>query len=244
MTRQNITFLVAFLAGLASFLSPCVLPLVPGWLAYICGLSIESIKGTAPKQTKRILLSSLFFVFGFSFVFVILGASATFVGGFLAQHRATLEKIAGVIIIAFGLFILGVLKIPFLSRTKRFSLSKFPTGFLGSFILGVTFAFGWSPCVGPILSSILLVASRAETIYQGILLLSFYSFGLGLPFVLSGLLFNQFLSFSKRLKKHLGLINFLSGILLIGLGLILTLNKIGYLSGLLYRLIPKSLQFF
>lgn len=244
MIKQNITFLVAFLAGLASFFSPCVLPLVPGWLAYICGLSIENIKGNAQKQSKNIFLSSLLFVLGFSLVFVILGASATFAGSLLSQYRPILEKIAGVIIIVFGLFIMGVLKIPFLSRTKRLSLSRTPAGFVGSFVLGVTFAFGWSPCVGPILSSILLVASRAQTAYQGILLLLLYSLGLGLPFILSGLLFNQFLSLSKRLKKHLRLINFLSSILLIGLGLVLIFNKIGYLSSLLNQLIPKSWQFF
>ena len=176
---QDLSFYLAFAAGVLSFLSPCVLPLVPSYVAFLTGLSFEELTYEHPKQKmRRIILShSLLFILGFSVLFTILGASATLIGQFLAAHRDTIRIVGGILVILFGLFISGVFSWAFLQQEKKLHLRAKPLGYVGSFLVGVTFAAGWTPCVGPILSSILLYASTVEDMRSGILLLIFYSLG-------------------------------------------------------------------
>lgn len=245
MSQSNeISWLIAFVAGILSFLSPCVLPLVPGYLAFITGVSTDELKAKDKRSWWKILLSSVIFVLGFSAVFVALGASAFVLSDFIGRNKLLIEKIAGVLIIIFGLFIIGVLKIPFLYREKRFHLTNRPTGLAGIFLLGAAFAFGWTPCVGPILSSIILLASAQETIAKGILLLGIYSLGLGIPFIITGLIFNRILGLFSWVKRHYRLVNIVSGALLIATGVLLFTGRLAHLSSWLSQIIPKSWQYF
>jgi len=238
---KDITVFIAFLGGLISFISPCVLPLIPGYLSFISGVSIEEMKDKAEKArvTKKVAMNSLFFILGFSVVFILLGASSTFLGNFFLAHKFSLfNKIAGVIVIIFGLHLLGVFKIPFLNYEKRFHLRKKSFGVLGSFLIGFAFAFGWTPCVGPILAPILGMAAVKESVGQGILLLAFYSLGLGIPFFIAGIGFNTFLRVFQRIKRYFGVIEIISGVFLIGIGLLIFTNSFSYFADLLSRLFP------
>ncbi len=216
---SNISILAAFLAGVISFVSPCVLPLVPAYISFISGISIqELIQGEDKKRAlKGVILNSLLFVAGFSLIFIGLGASATLIGQFLLSKMDTLAKIAGVIIAIFGLHTAGIFKIGFLNYEKRFQAKK-KIGPLGSFLVGLAFAFGWTPCVGPILAGILAVASTQETIKQGIFLLSSYSLGLGIPFILTGIGINRFFIIFGKLKKYFRWVEIISGALLVIVG--------------------------
>lgn len=236
----EVTLFAAFFAGVISFVSPCVLPLIPGYLSFISGVSVEEMKDKDEKSKvlRRVGLNSIFFILGFSVVFILLGASATFLGKFLLSRLAILYKVAGVIIIIFGLHLLGLFKIPFLNYEKRFHSRTKPLGFLGAFLVGLAFAFGWTPCIGPILAGILLVASNQETVGQGIVLLSFYSLGLGIPFFLTGIGFNRFLGVSGWLKRHFKIIEIVSGVFLIVVGLLIFFNSISFIAELMFRLFP------
>ena len=218
---------IAFLAGLLSFLSPCVLPLIPSYLSFITGVSVADLaqESVASGVRFRIGLHALFFILGFSAVFMTLGASATAVGGFLLEHQKILQRLGGLLVLVFGATLAGLLKIPFLSREKRVSLSNHPTGFAGSLAVGAVFAFGWSPCVGPILASILVLAGTSERLSEGLLLLGAYSLGLAVPFFLAALATGYFLSAMKTLQKYLLVIERSSGVLLMVIGLLLLTGR-------------------
>jgi len=203
--------------------SPCILPLIPAYLAFITGISIDELKDSQEKirNLKRILYETLLFILGFSFVFVILGASATYLGSLISSYQKILRIVGGIIVIIFGLYLTGLLKIKPLQYEKRIHLKAKPTNLFGSFLIGSVFALGWSPCVGPILASILAYAATQETLSQGILLLGLYSLGLGVPFLLTALAINTFLNFFQRIRKYLRKISIASGLLLIAIGFLI-----------------------
>ena len=231
MTAQ-IPLYTAFFAGLISFLSPCVLPLVPGYLSYISGVSSDQMRAGADAETRRrVMVNASGFVLGFSLIFIALGASATALGQLMLAQLEVLSKIAGAVIIVFGLHTMGLLRIKWLYMEKRVQLSSKPLGLLGALVVGMAFGFGWTPCIGPILASILAVAATQETVGQGISLLAVYSLGLGIPFLLAGLAINQFFALFDRLKRHMRIIEIVSGLLLIGVGLLMFTNNLTMLSG-------------
>src|SRR5688572_25018283 len=237
--EENVTLLAAFGAGLLSFISPCVLPLVPGYLSYISGLSLDEMRGVSagptapaavavvapPETRRRVLTSSLAFILGFSIVFVALGASASVVGQFLMSRLSLLGKIAGAIIIVFGLHTMGVLRIEWLYQEKRVQTSQRPAGFVGATLVGIAFAFGWTPCIGPILAGILAIAAAQDTIDQGVRLLSAYSLGLGVPFFAAALAINRFFAAFAKIRRHYHKVELVSGALLVGIGLLIFTNR-------------------
>jgi cytochrome c-type biogenesis protein len=232
MTELSIP--IAFVAGIVSFLSPCVLPLVPGYISMLSGASVEELKvGGDPVLVGRILRNSLAFVVGFSLVFVSLGASATAVGAFLLARRTVFNLVAGVIVIIFGLHLTGLVKIPFLYRDARLNTGAPRRGIAGSFLLGFAFAFGWTPCIGPILTGILALAATRDTLFQGMFLLAVYSAGLAIPFLLTSLGLSQFMRFYGKFRKHLQTVEVASGVLLIAVGALMAFNKFTVLSGYL-----------
>jgi cytochrome c-type biogenesis protein len=236
---QNVTVLAAFTAGIISFISPCVLPLIPGYLSFISGLSIDEMRGGERKSAlKKVSTNTLLFVLGFSVVFTAMGASATFVGEFLLTKLPLLNKIAGVIIMLLGLHIMGVFRISFLNYEKRFHTRAKPLGPLGSFVVGLAFAFGWTPCIGPILGGCLLLACNQETVLQGATLLFAYSLGLGIPFFITAVSFSTFLSFFGWVKKHFRTIEILAGLLLVTIGFLMFIGSFGYIAGLLNQWFP------
>lgn len=237
---QDLSLYIAFGAGLLSFLSPCVLPLVPSYLAFITGLSFEELtqEGNSGKRRKTVLFHSIMFGLGFSTLFVALGASATYLGQFLSSHRDTIRIAGGVLIILLGLFNSGIFSFDFLQREKKLHLGRKPLGFLGSFLVGLTFAAGWTPCVGPILSSILLFASTQQDMWSGISLLLAYSLGMGLPFLACAMALNTFLNTFRRTARHMGVITKVGGGLLILVGILLLTDSFSYLSELFNQLFP------
>ena len=238
---QDLSLYLAFAAGVLSFLSPCVLPLVPSYLAFLTGLSFEELTHEHPKQKLRrmILSHSLLFILGFSLLFTIMGASATLIGQFLAAHRDTIRIVGGIMVILFGLFISGVFSVAFLQQEKKLHLRAKPLGYLGSFLVGVTFAAGWTPCVGPLLSSILLYASTAENLRSGILLLFFYSLGLGIPFFACSLALNSFLNVFQKTRRYLGVFTKVGGALLVIVGVLLLMNSFEFLNEILGQWLPS-----
>ena len=231
-------FLVAFGAGLVSFLSPCVLPLIPGYISYISGQSLQNIL-----ETKKInLFSLILFCLGFSSVFVILGASASFLGQALLQNSEFLRIIAGIIIIIFSLQLIGLINIPYLNFEKRFD-AKESRNFLFPYVIGLAFGFGWTPCIGPILGSILALASIEETLTRAILLLIFYSLGLAIPFVLSGYLIQRFLLFSKNFKKNINLISKSGGFILLVTGILILTNQLQAIGFYIIEIFPFMQNF-
>ena len=231
-------FSVAFGAGLISFLSPCVLPLIPGYISYISGQSLQNIL-----ESKKInLFSLILFCLGFSTVFVILGASASFLGQTLLQNSETLRVIAGIIIIIFSLQLLGLINISYLNFEKRFD-AKESRNILFPYVIGLAFGFGWTPCIGPILGSILALASIEETLARAILLLIFYSLGLAIPFVLSGYLIQRFLLFSKNFKKNINLISKIGGITLLITGILILTNQLQAIGFYIIEIFPFMQKF-
>ncbi|MBW1999685.1 MAG: cytochrome c biogenesis protein CcdA [Deltaproteobacteria bacterium] len=235
----DVSIYMAFAAGLVSFLSPCVLPLVPGYISFISGVSLEEAgtgKDENPFFSRRnlyIFSNSLFFVLGFSAVFISMGASASLMGSFVSSKISLLSKLAGLVVIFFGIFKLGLIRNLALYKEIRFNVRDKKYGLLGAFMIGAAFAFGWTPCIGPILGSILAYASTLERANQGMVLLSIYSLGLGLPFLLMGLGVNWVLGFFDRIKRHLRLIEIVSGIILIILGVLIFTNKLLLIPGYL-----------
>jgi cytochrome c-type biogenesis protein len=228
---QGLSIPIAFVAGVVSFLSPCVLPLVPGYISMLSGESIEELKaGAGPGLMARILRNSLAFVVGFSVVFISLGASATAVGNFLVARRTIFNIVAGIVIIVFGLHLTGLVKIPLLYREARVNTGAPRRGLGGSFLLGFAFAFGWTPCIGPILTGILALAATRETVLQGMFLLGIYSAGLAIPFVLTGVGLGQFMKFYSGFRKHLQVVEVFSGVLLIAIGFLMAFNRLGMVS--------------
>jgi len=228
---ENPTFLAAFAAGVLSFISPCVLPLIPGDLSYISGLTLDEMQGTGDTAMslgtarRRVLGASIFFILGFSFVFICFGAAASVLGQYMLERQRLLAKIAAVIVIVFGLHTMGVLRIGWLYSEKRVQVEKKPTSLLGAFFVGLAFAFGWTPCIGPILAGILAIAGTQQTVGQGVQLLAVYSAGLGLPFLLTAFAINQFFTVFKRIRKHYHLIEIISGLLLVLIGLLIFTNR-------------------
>ena len=230
---DNVSFLAAFAAGLVSFLSPCVLPLVPGYISIISGFSLDQLEDVQHQATLRrsLLLNSVMFIIGFSITFITLGASATWLGQVLLSRMQLLYQLAGLIIIVFGLHLLGIFKINFLYQDKRFHNVEKPRGVLGALVLGLAFAFGWTPCIGPILAGILTMASTKQTVTQGVLLLAVYSIGLGIPFLLTSLGLNKFLAFYGRFKRHFRAVEMASGALVIAVGVLILTNNLSRLAG-------------
>jgi cytochrome c-type biogenesis protein len=224
---------IAFGAGLISFLSPCVLPLIPGYVSFITGSTLNEIL----EKKKIDLLPLIVFSLGFSFVFIVFGATASFLGQILLQNSQILRTIAGAIIIIFSLQLIGVLNIKFLNVEKKFYTKKSNNIFF-VFIIGMAFGFGWTPCIGPILGSILALASTEETIYKAILLLSFYSLGLAIPFVLSGYLMQKFLLFSKNFKRNINLVTKGGGIILLITGILILTNQLQVLGYYILNYLP------
>jgi cytochrome c-type biogenesis protein len=240
MEGNTVTLLAAFGAGLLSFISPCVLPLVPGYLSYISGLSVDEMRGggaaagsrgvgvavaVSPAVRRQVVLSSLAFILGFSLVFVSLGAAASVIGRFLLERQEIFGRIAGAIVIIFGLHTMGVLRIEWLYQEKRVHTNRKPAGYVGAVLIGIAFAFGWTPCIGPILSAILALAGTQETVGQGVRLLSVYSLGLGVPFLATALAMNHFFAAMSRIRRHYHKIEVVSGALLVIIGLLIFTNK-------------------
>ena len=233
-----IELLIAFGAGLISFLSPCVLPLIPGYVSFISGQSLQEIL----KSKKIDILPLILFCFGFSTVFIILGASASYLGQTLLQNSETLRVIAGVVIIIFSLQLIGLINISYLNFEKRFEAKK-SKNILFPYLIGLAFGFGWTPCIGPILGSILALASIEETLSKAIILLTFYSVGLAIPFVLSGYLIQKFLVFSKNFKKNINLISKIGGIILLITGILILTNQLQAIGFYIIKVFPFMQNF-
>lgn len=240
----DITYLVAFSAGFLSFVSPCVLPLIPSYMTFITGLSFAQLDESHPKTEVRltVLTHSLVFVLGFSAIFILLGAIAGIASNQIQVHLRDglvwIEKIGGVLILWLGFHMTGIFSLKLLLGDKRVHLHKRPSGFFGTFVIGVAFAAGWTPCIGPILASILMVAATTGRVGEGIGLLTIYSIGFGIPFLLSGLLFHHFLAAFKRLRKHMRQIEIGTGVMLIAVGIMLIFNLLGPISMFFYRWVP------
>ncbi|UCH20099.1 MAG: cytochrome c biogenesis protein CcdA [Deltaproteobacteria bacterium] len=233
----DVPIYMAFTAGLISFLSPCVLPLVPGYLSFISGVSLEELresnngKKLFGSDKSLVLINALLFTGGFSLVFILLGASATWLGSFLAAKLSLFTKISGLVIILFGLIKTGLIRFQFLYKEARFNIRNKKYGAVGALLIGASFGFGWTPCIGPILGGILAYAGTLEKVNQGVLLLLVYSLGMGIPFLLTAIGINKFLTLFKKIKRHLGILEIGTGIVLIALGLMIFTNKLILIPG-------------
>ena len=231
---KDVSFPLAFLAGVLSFLSPCVLPLLPSYVSFITGVSFEDLKGGEDRKRIRSLTitNSLIFIAGFSTIFIALGASSSVVGRFLFEYQDWIRIIGGILVIFFGLFVSGIIRLDFLTQERKFHLTGKPAGYIGTFLVGMTFAAAWTPCIGPILGTILVYASSKGSAMYGFKLLSVYSLGLAVPFFLSSLMFNSFLSYSTKIRKYMRAIMMVSGSVLIIFGILLLTNNIRQLTSL------------
>lgn len=229
---ENVSLIMAFGGGLLSFFSPCVLPVIPSYVSYITGISFEDLTGEQDKGRIRkvTLKNSLSFISGFSLIFILLGASSSFLGSILSDYQDTVRKIGGVLIVVMGLYIAGVLKIGFLMQDKRLHLQNKPAGLLGSFLVGTAFAAGWTPCIGPVLGSILLYASTANSVTSGIELLTAYALGLGIPFLITSLAINTALSYFKKINRYMRVVSVVSGLFLVVVGILLFTGTFNVLS--------------
>jgi cytochrome c-type biogenesis protein len=242
----SVSFIAAFVAGLLSFVSPCVLPLIPGYISFISGVTLDDMRGGgvgpsagAPAGARwRVFGTSIAFVLGFSAVFVSLGASASALGQLLLPRLAVLGRIAGAVIILFGLHTMGLLRVGWLYSEKRIATRSKPAGFLGAGLVGVAFAFGWTPCIGPILAGILAIAAAQETVSQGIGLLAVYSLGLGIPFLVTALALNQFFAVFARIRRHYHAIEVASGTLLVVIGVLMVTNRLTMIAQYLSPYLP------
>ena len=233
--NANISLFIAFGAGFLSFIAPCVLPLLPSYISYITGLSFKELTGESDRSRIRIITirHSLFFIAGFSTIFILMGASASFAGKILLDYQDIIRKVGGILIILFGLYIMGLLRLNFLGREAKISFARKPSGLWGSFLVGNAFAVGWTACVGPILGTILLYAGTTGSVGQGIKLLAAYSLGLGIPFFIASLSINSFLVRFKKIRKYTRLIQIISGIFLAVVGVLIFTNYFSILSSYL-----------
>ena len=238
MEAQAIGLFIAFTAGLLSFLSPCVLPLVPSYITFITGLSLDDVQATQSRRTA--LVHGLLFTLGFSLIFIALGAIASGFGQTMAANRGWISQLGGAVIIVFGLYLMGFLKWGFLAQERRFHLADKPVGYLGTVFVGVAFGAGWTPCIGPILGSILMLAS-GQDLQRGVVLLTAYSLGLAVPFVLSAVAVDRFMAFFKRVRRQMGLVSKATGLLMIGVGVLMVTNRFTVLAAYLTRFTPDFL---
>jgi len=230
---SEVSFFLAFLAGVVSFLSPCVMPLIPSYITFITGMSFEELtSGQDRRKALRLTITnSLVFILGFSVVFINMGLASSLIGQWLKDFEDAIRIGGGILVIIFGLFISGIIRLDFLMREKKFHLKGKPAGYIGTFLVGLTFAVGWTPCVGPILGTILAVAINENPV-KGALLLTAYSAGLAVPFFISAIAFNTFIGYTKVLNRHMRTIMFISGAILIAFGILLLTNNLRYLTGL------------
>jgi cytochrome c-type biogenesis protein len=227
MFEQTVSYPAAFIAGFLSFLSPCILPLIPAYFTFITGLSIEELTGGDPSRIRRrVVTSTLSYVSGFSLVFVLLGASASFLGGLINDYGSYIRIAGGVIIILLGIHLTGLIRFRALEFEKRLQVREKPLHFFGTFLVGMAFGAGWSPCVGPLLGSILIIAGSQETVWQGIGLLSVYSAGLAIPFIVLSIFINFMLAFLKRANRIIRYVNLAAGSLLVAIGIGLVTNRL------------------
>src|SRR5688572_24759506 len=240
---QEVTLLAAFAAGFLSFVSPCVLPLIPGYISFISGLTLEEMQGqgagASASTRQQVLIASIWFVLGFSVVFIALGASASFIGKLLVDYRDILAKVAGVILVVLGLHTMGAFRLRFLESEKRIHSQRKPAGPIGAFLIGLAFAFGWTPCIGPILGGILTIAASRQTVGEGVQLLAVYSLGLGIPFLLTSMAINQFFAASKKIRRYYHAIEIISGILIIAIGLLIFFDQFTLITQYLDPYLPK-----
>lgn len=229
---------ISFTAGLLSFLSPCVLPLIPGYVTFITGLSLDDVQ----KARRSAFVHALLFVAGFTLIFLALGATATLLGRVLLVHRHWIARIGGVLIIVFGLYLLGVFRFGPFARERRVHLADKPVGYLGTVLVGIAFGAGWTPCIGPILGSILIYTSSSADLGRGMLLLSMYSLGLALPFLAAAVAIERFLAFFQRIRKQMEWISRISGVLLIIIGALLITDYFTILATYLQGLTPEALR--
>lgn len=239
----EINFIVAFTSGLLSFLSPCVLPVIPSYLSFISGVSLEDMTGARAERVvrRRVVLNSLAFILGFSVVFVSLGVSASFLGGIFAGYRRFIRLAGGALIILVGVYMMGVLKIPALDRYFQVNLKDKPAGYFGSALIGVTFAVAWIPCVGPILGAILTWAATSSRVSEGVFLLSSYAAGLAVPFFLSAVAINSFFQFSQAFRRYIGYVHAVAGVLLVAVGILLVTDYFTLLNTYAIRFTPQWL---
>lgn len=239
---DTVSYLTSFVAGFLSFVSPCVLPLIPGYVSFISGLSLEEMReiseGRAAAARRQVLVASMAFVLGFSLVFIALGASASAIGDFLGRRLPLLGKVAGAIIIVLGLHTTGIFRIKWLEMEKRVQTRQKPTSLAGALLVGVAFAFGWTPCIGPILGGILVIAGRQDSVTEGVLLLAVYSAGLGIPFVVTSVAVNQFFAASARIRRHFRTIEVVSGVLLIAIGVLIFTDQFTAIARFLQDYLP------
>jgi cytochrome c-type biogenesis protein len=227
MFAETVSYPAAFLAGLLSFLSPCILPLVPAYFTFITGFSLDELTtGYSEKIRRKVFVSTLAYVLGFSFVFILMGASASLLGSWMFQYKDAIRIVGAIIIIVLGLHLMGVFRIKRLDIEKRMHLQAKPVHVFGTFLIGMAFAAGWSPCIGPLLGSILIIAGSQETVWQGVRLLSIYSAGLAIPFILISIFINLMMGFLKKASKVLAYVNIAAGLLLIAIGLLLLADKL------------------
>ena len=231
---NDVSYPFAFLAGILSFLSPCVLPLIPSYVSFITGISFEDLTSGIDKKriTFLTITNSVAFISGFSTVFIFLGVSSSAIGNLLFQYIDVIRTIGGILVIIFGLFIAGFLKLDFLMKDKKIRFSGKPAGYVGTFLVGMTFAAGWSPCIGPMLGTILLFAGTKGSMVYGLKLLTVYSLGLAVPLFLSAVAINSFLSYSKKLIRYMRVIMIVSGLVLIVFGIMLLTDQVRVLSNL------------
>ena len=237
METPTIGVLIAFSAGLLSFLSPCVLPLIPSYVTFITGLSLDDVQ----HARKAALVHGMLFVLGFSLIFLAMGAGATMLGQSLLRHRDWISRVGGVVIIVFGLYLLGVLNIGFMSRERRFHIADKPVGYFGTLFVGIAFGAGWTPCLGPILGSILVYTGSQADLGKGMWLLSAYSLGLAVPFLLSAVAIERFTTFFQRMRRQMVWVSRVSGVVMIGIGVLLVTNYFTVLAAWLTTLTPEFL---
>ena len=236
---DQVTYFAAFVAGILSFISPCVLPLIPGYISFVSGASLDEMRGTGGRAARgQVIVTSLAFVLGFSLVFIALGASASAIGQFVFRNQPILGKIAGAVIIIFGLHTMGVFRLQFLEMEKRANAQRKPAGLVGAMLVGVAFAFGWTPCIGPILAGILVVAGSRETVTEGVVLLAIYSLGLGIPFLLTSLAIDRFFALTARIRKHYHAIEVTSGALLVAIGVLIFTGQLTIITRYLQPYLP------
>ena len=238
----SIGIFVALAAGLLSFLSPCVLPLVPSYVSFITGLGLEELEQGGEDVKRNTLIHSLLFVAGFTLIFMLMGASATYIGQLLRVYQEVIARIGGVVIILFGVLLLGIIPIPALSREKRYQFQNKPVGYFGTMAVGAAFGAGWVPCIGPILGAILTLAATRANVAEGVGLLAVYSAGLAIPFVLSAVALTAFLSWFQKFRRYLRYVEWVAGILLILVGLLLATGKFTLLAGWLVQFTPDFLM--